>query len=254
MIDFGLCGKVALVTGASGNLGGAIASALAMQGASVGLFYGSDHSRARTESLARRLACLDGVRAQAVLADVRSEASVHDAIELSVSQLGEPDILVNNAGIFSVSSQEDLTEEAWDAVMDTNIKGVWRMCRLALVHLMQVRGTIVNICSINAFRPGFGGTAHYDASKGALVSYTRSLASELAPFGIRVNGVAPGLIDAPSLHEHTPDLVRRYRSRAALGRLVTTEEIASIVCFLASGASSAMTGEIMTADCGYGMR
>ncbi|MDD4220567.1 MAG: SDR family oxidoreductase, partial [Sphaerochaetaceae bacterium] len=104
-----------------------------------------------------------------------------------------------------------------------------------------------------AFRPGFGGTAHYDASKGAVASYTRSLAKEYAPFNIRVNAVAPGLIDAVQLREHAPDLVELYEHRAALKQLVKPQEVASIVCFLSSAASRPMTGEIVRADCGYGM-
>lgn len=253
MIDFGLQGKSALVTGASGNLGGAIASALAMQGVSVGLLYGKSSSKARTENLAQRLSCFDGVSSLALQADVCDEEQCACAIEETVSRFGSLDILVNNAGLFTVASQESLTEEAWDLVMDTNLKGLWRLSRLSLAHLMQRNGVVVNIASINAFRPGFGGTAHYDASKGAVVSYTRSLAAEWAPYGIRVNAVAPGLIDADRLNEEAPDLVERYRKRSAMGRLVTAEDIASIVCFLASDASRAMTGEVVAADCGYGM-
>lgn len=252
-MDFELRGKKALVTGASGNLGSAIATVLAMQGVSVGLFYGSRNSGEATQRLAQRLSCLDFVVAIALHGDVRSEDSLNDSIAAFLAHFGQMDILVNNAGIFTSSSQENLPEEDWDAVMDINVKGIWRMCRLSFPHLIQSRGTVVNICSINAFRPGFGGTAHYDASKGAVAAYTRSLAAEYAPYGVRVNAVAPGLIDAVRLRDDAPDLVGHYKNRAALKRLVAPEDIAQVVAFLASDASRAMTGEIVAADCGYGM-
>lgn len=253
MMDFNLRSKVALVSGASGNLGGVIASSLAMQGASVALLYGSAHSLETTERLAQRLSCLEGVQAIAIRCDVRNEASVSRAIDAVRSRFGQLDIVVNNVGIFTTSDQETLSEDDWDAVMDTNVKGLWRVVRLAFPLLLQSESVVVNICSINAFRPGFGNTAHYDASKGAVAAYTRSLAAEWARYGIRVNAVAPGLISSDRLLEDAPDLVERYERRAALGCLVDPGDIASIVCFLASEASRAMTGEIVTADCGYGM-
>ncbi len=252
-MDFELQGKKALVTGASGNLGGAIATALALQGVSVALLYGSPTSKETTKKLADRLSCLDGVEALALCADVRDEKMLISSIDACITQFGSLDIVINNAGIFTSSLQSDLPEEQWDAVMDINIKGMWRVCRLTLPFLQETQGTVVNICSINAFRPGFGGTAHYDASKGAVAAYTRSLAKEYGPYGVRVNAVAPGLIDAVQLREHAPDLVEAYEQRAALKQLVKPEEIASIVCFLSSAASQAMTGEIVVADCGYGM-
>lgn len=252
-MDFALKGRAAVVTGASGNLGGAIAADLASQGVSVGLFYGSPGSREKTERLADRLGRLHAVDTLALHGDVRDERVLSIAIEAVAERFGSIDIVVNNAGVFTSATQEFLDESDWDAVMDINVKGLWRVCRLALPYLRASRGTVVNICSINAFRPGFGGTAHYDASKGAVAAYTRSLAKEYAPDGIRVNAVAPGLIDSPALRKRAAGLVESYEKRAALGRLADSGGIASIVCFLASDASSEMTGEIVAADCGYGM-
>jgi NAD(P)-dependent dehydrogenase (short-subunit alcohol dehydrogenase family) len=253
MMDFDLRKKHALITGAGGNLGGAIATELAMQGVSVALMYGSFQSKERTKRLAERLSCFDDVDAFAIHCDITDAKGVHDAIQACIERFSSIDILVNNAGIFTSSSQEDLAETDWDAVMDINVKGLWRTVRECSQALKQSRGVVVNVCSINAFRPGFGNTAHYDASKGAIAAYTRSLAAEYAPYGVRVNAVAPGLLDSRSLREHAPDLVGLYTQRAALRRLVSPQEIASIICFLASGASSAMTGEIVAADCGYAM-
>jgi 3-oxoacyl-[acyl-carrier protein] reductase len=253
MMDFRLQDKVALVTGASGNLGRAIGLALAQSGASVALLYGSARSSQPTEEYAQELARLYQVKTMALHGDVRSEASMVAAVSEVVAKFGLLSILVNNAGVFTVGLQEALAEEDWDTVMDTNVKGIWRTCRLAIKYLRETRGTVVNICSINALHPGFGGTAHYDASKGAVAAYTRSLAKELAPDGIRVNAVAPGLIMADSLRADAPDLMGLYERRAALGRLVNPAEVASVVCFLASEAASAMTGEVLAADCGYVM-
>ena len=252
-MNFGLQGRHTLVTGASGNLGGVVATALAMQGVSVALLYGSVHSKDATEALARRLACLDGVEALAMYGDVTNEEVMTGAVEETLERFGTLEIVVNNAGIFTSAPQSLLREEAWDRVFSVNVKGMWRVNRLTFEALCETKGVVVNVCSINAFRPGFGHTVHYDASKGAVAAYSRSLAAEYAPYGIRVNAVAPGLIDAPVLHEQAPDLAERYEQRSALKRLVKPEAIASIICFLASDAAFAMTGEILVADCGYGM-
>lgn len=252
-MDFGLQGRHALITGASGNLGGAVATSLAMQGVSVALLYGSEHSKEATEALAKRLACLDGVDALAIHGDVTSEEVMAGAVRETLERFGSLEIVVNNAGIFTSAPQNRLSEEAWDRIFAINVKGMWRVNRLTFDALCDTSGVVVNVCSINAFRPGFGHTVHYDASKGAVAAYSRSLAAEYAPYGIRVNAVAPGLIDAPVLHEQAPDLVERYEQRSALRSLVKPEEIASVICFLASDAASAMTGEILVADCGYGM-
>ncbi len=252
-MDFQLQGKVAMVTGASGNLGRSISLALAQGGAAVALLYGSTRSMRPTEEYARELSRLCNVKTMALHGNVRSEASMVAAVSEVVANLGSLSILVNNAGVFTVGRQETLDESDWDTVMDTNVKGIWRTCRLTAKYLRASRGTVVNICSINATHPGFGGTAHYDASKGAVAAYTRSLAKELGPEGIRVNAVAPGLLMADNLRSEARDLVDAYEQRAVLGRLVKPAEIASVVCFLASAASSAITGEVLAADCGYVM-
>ena len=252
-MDFQLQGKVAMVTGASGNLGRAICLALAQSGASVALLYGSARSMRPTEEYAYELSRMCNVKTMVFQGDVRSEASMVAAVSEVMAKFGSLSILVNNAGVFTVSRQESLPETDWDTVMDTNVKGMWRTCRLATRYLRETKGTVVNICSINAMHPGFGGTAHYDASKGAVAAYTRSLAKELGPDGIRVNAVAPGLLMSDSLRSEAHELVDMYEKRAVLSRLVSPAEIASVVCFLASQASSAITGEVLAADCGYVM-
>ena len=252
-MDFQLQNKVALVTGASGNLGRAICRALAQSGAKVALLYGSSKSETMTSLFAGELAERYGVETMACHGDVCSEEVMSQAMDSVVTRFGSLSIVVNNAGIFTVGEQESLSEWDYDRVMDTNMKGLWRTCRLAIPFLRSSVGSIVNICSINAFHPGFGGTAHYDASKGAVAAYTRSLAKELAGQGIRVNAVAPGLLESDSLRTGAPDLVELYEKRSALKRLVKPDEIACMVCLLASEAASAMTGEVLNVDCGYVM-
>jgi 3-oxoacyl-[acyl-carrier protein] reductase len=253
MMDFQLKNEVALVTGASGNLGRAICLAFAQSGAKVALLYGSPKSEAMTTNYARELTDMYGVETMACYGDVCSEEIMSQAMNSILTRFGSLSILVNNAGLFTVGEQESLPEWDYDRVMDTNMKGLWRTCRLAIPFLRSCAGCIVNICSINAFHPGFGGTVHYDASKGAVAAYTRSLAKELSTQGIRVNAVAPGLLESDSLRSGAPDLVEMYEKRSALKRLVKPNEIASIVCLLASEAASAMTGEVLNVDCGYVM-
>ncbi|AEC01310.1 SDR family NAD(P)-dependent oxidoreductase [Parasphaerochaeta coccoides] len=236
---------VIVVTGGTSTLGEAICRAFLHEGAYVWCGWTSPHGKKRALTLAEEV----GSRLLPLRIDVRDGASVTAARDAVMKEHGYLDVLVNNAGVFTVSSQEDLAEQDWDTVFDTNITGVWRMVKTFLPVLAD-GGSIVNISSMNASRPGFGGTAHYDASKGAVSSYTASLAAEVGP-RIRVNAVAPGLIDAPYLHEGDSSLAQSYVRRAALGRLVQASEAADMVLFLASERARAVTGQIFGVDCGY---
>lgn len=249
-MDSALQGKVVLVSGGSSNLGSAICRAFSAEGAVVVCTWASQGGRLRAEALAREL---PSCRSQAM--DVRSEDSVSGALDEIARTEGRLDVLVNNSGVFTVSPQEELTEEDWDKVFDTNIKGLWRVCRRALPSLRaSAPSAIVNIASINAFHPGFGDTAHYDASKGAVVSYTKALAEEVGGAGVRVNAIAPGLLDAPYLRTPDNELGAKYRARAVLGRLVDPSEVASVAVFLAGARSSGIVGQTITVDCGYLLR
>lgn len=249
-MDSALIGKVVLVSGGSSNLGAAICRAFSNEGATVVCTWASETGRAKAEALAAELpAC------RCVAMDVCSEQSVRRALRTVAENEGRLDVLVNNSGVFTCSEQELLPEADWDRVFDTNIKGVWRTCRNALPLLKASRpSAIVNIASINAFHPGFGGTAHYDASKGAVVSYTKSLAEEIGGEGVRVNAIAPGLLDAPYLHADGNELGSMYSRRATLGRMVHPSDVASVAVFLASPLSSGIVGETITVDCGYLLR
>ena len=246
MNPFSLKDHTALVTGGAVNIGRGIVEALIEAGARVAIGYHSHEEDART--LADGL----GELAHAVPIDVCSEASIESAIANVEACFGGLDILVNNASIFSLLPQSELSAEEWDRIFQVNSRGVFLGSKLAAKAMRkQGGGAIVNIASINGFHPGFGNTAHYDASKGAVVAYTRSLAAELAADKIRVNGVAPGLVDSPGLREFFPDLAAMVEERTPSKMLTTAKDVAQTVVFLASSAAQQVTGETLVVDGGY---
>jgi len=187
-----LSGQVAIVTGGGRGIGRAIVRTLGAAGASVAVVYYSSQQGA--EACAGEIEVRGG-RAIALQADVRHADQVQAVVTAVVERWGRVDSLINNSGIFTSGLQTGLSEADWDAVFDTNLKGLW-LCAKAVANQMIAQrdgGCIVNLASINGVHPGFGGTAHYDASKGGVIAYTRSLAAELAPHHIRVNAIGPGL-------------------------------------------------------------
>ncbi len=230
--------RTVLVTGGTSNLGAAICRSFIREGDFVIATYA--HNREGAENLKQEL----GDNLAIMKLDLLEQESVLDLF----SQIHKLDVLVNNSGLFTLSDQASLAPDEWDRVFDTNVKGLFLVTKAAL-PLLQVSqdASIINIASINAIHPGFGQTAHYDSSKGAVVAYTKSLAPEVAP--IRVNAVAPGLLDAPYLSDPDNPVRTKFESRAPLKRMVKVEEVASCVKFL-SGAK-AMTGQVLVVDCGY---
>jgi len=220
--------RKALITGGNSNLGKAIRKAFEEKGYEV---YYTVSSKEK----------VDGPRAIAV--DLKDE----NAVVAALSAFKELDVLVNNAGIFTEGSQDSLSSELFDAVMDLNVKGLFLVTRTLLPALKRASGSIVNISSMNAMHPGFGTTAHYDASKGAVSSYTASLAAET---GLRVNAVAPGLIDVQGLRGS--DLEKRWKGHTVRNRMMKPEEIAKAVVFLAE--SNGIYGQTLLVDNGYCLR
>ena len=220
--------RKALITGGNSNLGKAIRKAFEEKGYEV---YYTVSSKEK----------VDGPRAIAV--DLKDE----NAVVAALSAFKELDVLVNNAGIFTEGSQDSLSSELFDAVMDLNVKGLFLVTRTLLPALKRASGSIVNISSMNAMHPGFGTTAHYDASKGAVSSYTASLAAET---GLRVNAVAPGLIDVQGLRGS--DLEKRWKGHTVRNQMMRTEEIAKAVVFLAE--SNGIYGQTLLVDNGYCLR
>jgi len=229
--------KVILVSGGTSVLGAAICRHYIERGDRVLCAY---HTNAQG---ARHLAGELGQNLVPVSLDVQSA----DSIEQAVTVIERLDVLVNNSGIFSEAAIEDLTLSQWRRIFSVNVEGMFALSQACRALLRAASGAIVNIASINALHPGFGKTVHYDASKGAVIAFTQSLAAELAP-EIRVNAVAPGLLSAPHLDTHHR-LRRLYEERALLGILVDPSEVARTVAFV--GDCRAMTAQTVVVDGGY---
>ena len=245
-----LTSQVAIVTGGGRGIGRAIARTLGAAGASVAVVYHT--SWQGTEAIVAEIED-GGGQAMAIQADVRRADQVEAMVAAVVERFGRVNVLVNNSGIFTLGLQAELSEADWDAVFDTNLKGLW-LCTKAVANQMISQGNggcVVNLASINGVHPGFGGTAHYDASKGGVIAYTRSLAAELAPHGIRVNAVGPGLTDSPELRQQAPELVAMVEARTPLQRLGQPEDIARVVLFLVSPLAGWVTGQTVFVDGGY---
>lgn len=238
-----LTGKVALVTGASSGIGAATATIFAGLGARVAVGYNGNRKGAE---LVRDQIVAAGGEAIICHADVAQEAGIKSLIEQVVGALGPIDILINNAGsLLERLPILTLTDERWDAVMDLNLKSAV-LCSQAVAASMIERksGAIINIGSIAGRNGGGPGAGPYAVAKGGLMVFTKSLAKELAPHGIRVNCVSPGVIDTP-FHEtfSTPEMMSSFARAIPLGRVGTPAECAKVIAFLASDAAAYIVGE-----------
>jgi NAD(P)-dependent dehydrogenase (short-subunit alcohol dehydrogenase family) len=246
---FRLDRKVALVTGGSRGIGAALAIALAEAGADVAI---TAREPALAERALTRLTSL-GVRAMALDADVTQPEQVTAAVDRITDQLGPIDVLINNAGISFGATAVDMTSEQWHGVLDVNLNGVWH-CAQTVGRQMVDRGTgtIVNVGSMSAMivnRPRW--QAAYLASKAAVHQLTRALAAEWAPHGVRVNALAPGYILTEASPVDQPEYQPWCVEPAAMKRYGLPEELGPATVFLASNASSFMTGSIVLIDGGY---
>ena len=238
-----LAGRVAFVTGGTRGIGLAIARALHGAGASVAL-AGRDLGRA--EAAANEL----GARAMGVACDVAKAAEVEAAIGAAEKALGPIDILVNNAGLTRDNILVRLDEEAWDAVLDANLKGAFNTTRLVIRGMMKRRsGRIINISSIVGLI-GNKGQANYAASKAGLIGFTKSVAREYAGRGILANCIAPGFIDTDMTNALPAEARAALLEQIALGRLGRPEDVAGAVLYLASDLASYVTGQVLVVDGG----
>lgn len=246
---FSLKGRTALVTGAGRGIGYALAQALAEAGADVACVdLDGDSARQAAETLARL-----GVRALGLRADVTRKDEVAAMVAAVVERWGRLDIGVNNAGIARGGRAEELSEEAWDAVLDVNLKAVFLCCQAeAQVMLSQGYGKIINTASMSATivnRPQC--QANYNAAKAGVVHLTRSCAAEWASRGVRVNCISPGHTVTPMTQDMGEDVRAIWRSNTPMGRLGDPVDLQGAVVYLASEASDYVTGHDLIIDGGY---
>ncbi|SDP88512.1 3-oxoacyl-[acyl-carrier protein] reductase [Phyllobacterium sp. YR620] len=238
-----LDGQVALVTGASRNIGRAIALALADAGAGIAIVARSDQAAA--EAVAREVE-QRGSRAVVLLGDVANEADADRLVGLAAAQLGRLDILVNNAAIRREAPIEALSFEDWREVMSVTLDGAFLMSRAAIPHLLSGgRGTIINIGGLTAYT-GAVHRAHVISAKAGLDGFTKALAHELGPRGVTVNLVSPGMIDTNRVHASSGgEPAHHNTTRTLMGRRGTPEEVAAAVMYLASEPARFVTGQTL---------
>jgi NAD(P)-dependent dehydrogenase (short-subunit alcohol dehydrogenase family) len=236
-----LRGKIALVTGAQQGIGRGIALAFAREGADVAVNYLDD--RVEAEKVMREV-CAAGQRAVLVQADVARPTDAQTMVAKVLSELGGLDVLVNNAGVYPRVPFLEMRETDWDLVLDVNLKGGF-LCAQAAARAMVAagrRGSIINMAS-QAIRGAVRGV-HYSASKGGVVAMTRATALELAPHGIRVNAIAPGLTDtAQPRYGNNEDELAAMARAVPLGRMAQPDDIAAVAVFLASDDARHVTGQ-----------
>jgi 3-oxoacyl-[acyl-carrier protein] reductase len=243
-------GKVALVTGASKGIGRGIALRLAEEGAAVAVNYCSDEAGAR--ETARKVEA-SGARSLVVQADVGHGDQATAMLASTVKELGGLHILVNNAGVSADMLTVRLSEEDWDRVLDTDLKGAFLTTKAALRTMLRQRfGRIINIASVVA-HTGNAGQASYAAAKAGLVGLTKSVAREVATRGITANVVAPGLVDTAMTEGLRPEARESMLAQVPMGRPGNVEEIAAAVAFLASDDAAYITGQVVRVDGGMVM-
>lgn len=245
-----LTGKVALVTGAGRGIGRAIAVTLAKNGATVIVNYNG--SKESAEAVVAEIEQGGGI-AEAVQCNVADFASSGELVKKVLEKYKKVDILVNNAGVTRDNLIMRMSEEDYDAVLDTNLKGAFNMIRhLSRSMVRQRGGKIINISSVSGVL-GNAGQSNYSASKAGLIGLTKSVARELASRGINVNAVAPGFIDTDMTRKMTEDAKKAMNSMIPLGKMGSAEDIADLVLFLAGEHSDYITGQVICVDGGMSM-
>jgi meso-butanediol dehydrogenase/(S,S)-butanediol dehydrogenase/diacetyl reductase len=242
--------KVVIVTGAASGIGAATARRFLEEGANV-VMVDKDGETLTTTAQSLQKEGLPKERLLVQVADVSQSSSVEALVETAIHRFGQIDVLVNNAGTHQSGKPEEISDEDWRKVMSTDVDSVFYGCRAAIPHLEKTSGSIVNTASVS----GTGGDwnmSPYNAAKGAVVNFTRSLAMDLGKRGIRVNAVCPSLTRTGMTEDMMDDeaLLETFYERIPLGRVCEPEEVAAVIAFLASPDASFITGANIAVDGG----
>jgi len=242
-----LDGKVAVITGAAAGIGEAIADLFGAQGAHLFIL---DLNGNRVTAVADHIR-RDGGSAFSFLADVRNSATVCSVVRQALEQFGRIDILINNAGVYPRKPFLEMSEQEWDDVQETNLKGVFHCTKAVLPHMVERRGgKIVNISSVTFFK-GLANLTHYVAAKGGVIGFTRSLAREMGPNNVYVNCITPGAIEVETEKVvATPEQIAAIVAQQSMQRRLTPLDVARVCLFLASHLSDGLTGQTINVDGG----
>jgi len=242
-----LKGKIALVTGSTKGIGKAIAFELAKEGANLVI---NSRNQSEAEQVGHQIHDEMGVKTLALRTDVSNIEEVKTLMKKTVDYFGRIDILINNAGVFEICPFLQISEDTWDKIIDINLKGTFLCSKLALpIMVKQKSGVIVNMSSMAAKTGGILPVAPYAASKAGIIALTKALAREFAPYGIRVNAVAPGVIKTKMAESQAEE----KRKIIPLGDLGEPEDVAKAVSFLVSDDASYITGEVIDVNGGLVM-
>ena len=243
---FDLTGKTALVTGATGGIGGAIAIALHAQGATVGI---SGRNTEKLEALAKEL----GERAVVLTADLSTDEAVHELVKRAEEDLGQIDILVNNAGLTRDNLSMRMKDEEWQEVIDVNLTATFKLAKAVQRGMMKRRfGRIINIASVVGVT-GNPGQCNYVASKAGMIGWSKAMAAEVASRGITVNCVAPGFIATAMTDALNDDQKAKINATIPAGKMGASEDIASAVVYLAADEAAYVTGQTIHVNGGMAM-
>ena len=247
--SLGLAGKVAIVTGGSRGIGKAVVALLSSFGTKVVVNYVKEEDAATaTAAMARE----SGAEAVAIQADVSRLADAERLVSETLERFGRIDFLICNAGIWEGTQVESIPEELWDKTIDINLKGTWSVCRAAVPSMKQQKSGRIVIISSTAGQRGEANVSNYAASKGGQISFMKSLSTELGPFGINVNCVAPGWVETEMTTDvlNDPARLESIRKEIPKGRVATPEDIAGPVVFLCSAWADHITGDVLSVNGG----